>query len=76
MVYLAKRRNMHDSTKKWLLRRKLDIFFLYIEAIAMIFLTFTLVFNFRIFVITLGIYSCIALFIGIFEFVEFKIGKH
>ncbi|MBP2058730.1 hypothetical protein J2Z60_001919 [Lactobacillus colini] len=63
----------YTPTEKWILRRKLDLVFLYIEAIAMIVLAFMLVFNFYVFVMLVKIYACIALLVGVCELISFKL---
>lgn len=64
---------MNESTKKWYLHRKLDLIFLCLEAIAVTFLGFMLMFNFYVFVVTLKIYASFAVFIGILELIETKV---
>ena len=41
----------HNSTKKWLRRRKLDVFFLYLEGIYTIVLAYSLVLDYPLFVL-------------------------
>lgn len=41
----------HHSTKKWLRRRKLDVVFLYLEAIYTTVLAYSLVLNYPLFVL-------------------------
>lgn len=42
--------NKHHSTKKWLIKRKLDVFFLYLEAIYAVILAYSLVLDYPLFV--------------------------
>lgn len=64
------------STQKWLLRRKLDVIFLCIEAVALTVLAYLFVFNMGLFFKLLGIYALIAILVGIGEFVAIEVNKH
>ena len=67
---------MNKSTKKWLRQRKLDVFFLYLECIAVTILGYSLVLRFSLFVLELKIYACFALLVGILEIIYDKISKN